>query len=104
MVFAITGRWKQPLLLHILSQGFQRIRSYGLLANRHRSKSLETCRRLLEVPLPSDGVVPSDREDAKEVDPWRPRCKVCEEGLLIAIETLAAVPEAQAGPGTRAAP
>ncbi len=64
----------------------------------------ETARTLRQVSLPSGGVAPSDREDAEEENTWRPRCRVCEEGLLIAIETLAAVPKSQAGPGTRAPP
>ena len=37
-------------LLHVLPNGFQRIRYYGFLANRHRAKKLALCRRLLHVP------------------------------------------------------
>lgn len=33
-------------LLHILPDGFQRIRHYGLLGNRHRAAKLARCRRL----------------------------------------------------------
>ena len=36
-------------LLHVLPSGFQRIRSYGFLANRYRQIKLELCRKLLEV-------------------------------------------------------
>ncbi len=36
-------------LLHVLPDGFMRIRHYGYLANRHRREKLETCRRLLGV-------------------------------------------------------
>ncbi len=35
-------------LLHVLPPGFQRIRHYGLLANRHREVKLEHCRQLLQ--------------------------------------------------------
>ena len=39
-------------LLHVLPDGFMRIRHYGYLANRHRQRKLETCRRLeSEFPL-----------------------------------------------------
>jgi len=36
-------------LLHVLPNGFQRIRHYGLLGNRHRAKNLARCRALLGV-------------------------------------------------------
>ena len=45
-------------LLHILPKGFQRIRHYGLLANRHRKQLLDLCRS----HLPVDSVLPA-RDD-----------------------------------------
>ena len=39
-------------LLHVLPSGLQRIRHYGLLANRHRAEKLVRCRQLLAVPAP----------------------------------------------------
>jgi hypothetical protein len=39
-------------LLHVLPTGFQRIRHYGLLANRHREVKLDHCRQLLAAPAP----------------------------------------------------
>jgi hypothetical protein len=39
-------------LLHVLPSGFQRIRHYGLLANRYREVKLERCRQLLVAPAP----------------------------------------------------
>ena len=71
-------------LQHVLPRGFQRIRYYGLLANRYRRESLERCRQLLgvgpsneldetsEVSTPVDGSVE---------DPVK--CPVCEVGRLI---------------------
>jgi hypothetical protein len=41
-------------LLHAVPSGFMRIRHFGLLANRCRSRNLETCRRLLSVPSLAD--------------------------------------------------
>ncbi len=38
-------------LLHVLPDGFHRIRHYGFLANGHRAARLEQCRR--QRPLPS---------------------------------------------------
>jgi hypothetical protein len=39
-------------LLHVLPRGFQRIRHYGLLANRNRVENLARCRELLAMPEP----------------------------------------------------
>lgn len=39
-------------LLHVLPRGFQRIRHYGLLANRYRQIKLDRCRQLLAAPAP----------------------------------------------------
>jgi len=39
-------------LQHTLPSGFQRIRQYGLLANKHRRDKLALCRTLLDTPPP----------------------------------------------------
>ena len=39
-------------LLHVLPDGFHRIRHYGYLANGHRAAKLAQCRRLLTAPPP----------------------------------------------------
>src|SRR6266511_5851450 len=39
-------------LLHVLPNGFQRIRYYGLLGNRYRKEKLNHCRRLLGMHTP----------------------------------------------------
>jgi hypothetical protein len=36
-------------LLHVLPEGFQRIRYYGFLANRHREQKLARCRELVAI-------------------------------------------------------
>jgi hypothetical protein len=42
------GRIHPPLLaLHIVYEGFHRIRYYGFLGNRHRKEKLEQCRHAL---------------------------------------------------------
>ena len=40
-------------LLHVLPDGFQRIRYYGFLANRYREQKLARCRELLGMPTPN---------------------------------------------------
>jgi Putative transposase len=49
-------------LLHVLPEGFQRIRYYGFLANRYREEKLARCRELLDMPAPE----PPALEGAKE--------------------------------------
>ena len=48
-------------LLHVLPDGFQRIRYYGFLGNRYRQEKLDQCRRLLGMPMP-------DRADPTPVE------------------------------------
>lgn len=40
-------------LLHVLPDGFHRIRHYGFLANGRRAASLALCRHLLQAPAPA---------------------------------------------------
>ena len=47
-------------LLHVLPRGFQRIRQFGLLANRRRRKQLARCRELLGTAAPATEPSPSD--------------------------------------------
>jgi hypothetical protein len=55
-----TDEFIRRFLLHVLPRGFQRIRQFGLLANRRRRHQLARCRQLLgqasqaTEPLPSD--------------------------------------------------
>ena len=47
------GEFMRRFLLHVLPDGFHRIRHYGLFANGHRADKLALCRRLLDVPAAS---------------------------------------------------
>ena len=47
-----TDEFIRRFLLHVLPEGFQRIRYYGFLANRHREQKLARCRQLLAMPQP----------------------------------------------------
>jgi Putative transposase len=49
-------------LLHVLLEGFQRIRYYGFLGNRYREQKLAHCRKLLGMPSPE----PAALEAAKD--------------------------------------
>ena len=50
------GEFMRRFLLHVLPDGFHRIRHYGLFANGHRAAMIARCRELLDVPpTPADG-------------------------------------------------
>ena len=70
-------------LLHVLPDGFQRIRSFGFLANRHRHANLELCRRLLAHPL-SDLLPPPAvcRQPPLTLVAPPPRCLHCGAALV----------------------
>jgi hypothetical protein len=79
-------------LLHVLPSGFQRIRYYGLLGNRHRAAKLAQCRRLLGMSAPSADATTSvpaadhrDRVEALTGISLR-RCPLCQVGHMILID------------------
>jgi hypothetical protein len=78
-------------LLHVLPDGFQRIRHYGFLANGHRRAKLAAIRRLLAVPPPPTASTGSDEPTAREPGEPGPPCPCC-GGVMTLIEVL---------PGTR---
>ena len=54
------GEFIRRFLLHVLPNGFRRIRHFGFLANAHRSAKLAVIRGLLEVPEPVRAREPVD--------------------------------------------
>jgi hypothetical protein len=79
-------------LLHVLPRGFQRIRYFGLLGNRHRRERLMRCRSLLGTPSApvvsgSPRVDYRDRYHAVTGRSLRV-CPFCRHGHLIVIEIL----------------
>jgi hypothetical protein len=79
-------------LLHVLPEGFQRIRYYGFLANRYREQKLAHCRELLDMPArepPKLDGAKDYRERYEELSGcslWQ--CPVCHKGRMLAIEIL----------------
>jgi hypothetical protein len=53
-------------LLHVLPDGFHRIRHYGYLANGGRVAKLAYCRRLLAAPEPAPPAVAADYRERYE--------------------------------------
>jgi hypothetical protein len=76
-------------LLHIVPDGFVRIRHFGLLANRRRAAALARCRGLLAHAPP-----PVDRPESVREIMLRltgidiERCPVCQQGRLHQVERL----------------
>jgi Putative transposase len=94
------------LLLHVLPTGFQRIRHYGLLANRHRQAKLALCRQLLGTGPATEPEFAEEKREFREsrssITPTRV-CPVCGAGRMIVIKELPPMPagaEAREGIGT----
>jgi putative transposase/transposase-like zinc-binding protein len=72
-----TGEFIRRFLLHVLPDGFHRIRNYGLLANGHRAEKLALCRKLLDVPSTPADRTSDDDDDPDAPDDKRPPCPCC---------------------------
>jgi hypothetical protein len=83
-------------LIHVLPEGFQRIRYYGFLSNRYRAEKLALCRQLLGMPI----VDPETNPGAQPVDydyqtlyekltASLRQCPICRQGRMVVVETLA---------------
>ncbi len=82
-------------LLHVLPDGFQRIRHYGFLGNRHRQAKLALCRQLLAVALdPPMSCTPAlDYRARYELLTGRSleSCPMCAQGRMVQVEILPAL-------------
>jgi len=82
-------------LLHIVPDGFVRIRHFGFLANRRRATALAQCRVLLAQAPPTAEPPESVRDLLLRVIGLDiERCPVCQQGLLRQVELLAPAPAA----------
>ena len=79
-------------LLHVLPDGFQRIRHYGLLGNRHRAENLARCRALLAILVPIPQPEPDYRDRRRQLSGQDPlRCPQCKTGQMVRIAILVPV-------------
>ena len=86
-----TDEFIRRFLLHVLPEGFHRIRYYGFLGNRYRAQKLARCRELLGMPVPEPSRAPSakdyrDRYEDLTGHSLR-QCPACRQGQMIIIET-----------------
>jgi hypothetical protein len=79
-------------LLHVLPDGLQRIRYYGLLGNRYRQQKLAHCRELLGMAPPVDAPAPVDYRDQHEqlTGSSLRECPVCHRGRMVMVEIVTA--------------
>jgi hypothetical protein len=83
-------------LLHVLPEGFQRIRYYGFLANRYREQKLARCRELLGMPAPEPAASETSKDYSERYEEltgfslWE--CPVCHQGRMLVIQIFAAKP------------
>jgi hypothetical protein len=94
VVEADADEFLRRFLLHVVPDGFVRIRHFGLLANRHRTATIARCRaRLAQPPLPPPDPPESVRDlmlRGAGVDVEL--CPVCHLGVLRRIEYLPPAP------------
>ena len=79
-------------LLHVLPDGFQRIRYYGFLGNRYRKQKLDQCRRLLGMP---NGTEPTNTAEKDYQDYYEEltgislrQCPECKQGRMTMVQIL----------------
>ena len=79
-------------LLHVLPEGFQRIRYYGFLANRHREQKLARCRQLLAMLQPEatdEAAVRDYRDQYRQLTGASlTDCPACQRGHMVIFEVL----------------
>ena len=79
-------------LLHVLPEGFQRIRYYGFLANRYREQKLARCRDLLGMPAPEPAASEASKDYRERYEELTgcslSQCPVCHQGRMLVIEIL----------------
>ena len=75
-------------LIHVLPDGFHRIRHYGLFANGNRANNIALARRLLGAPDPARWSADADRADGGHEHEECNICPCC-GGRMVIVETFA---------------
>ena len=83
-----THEFIRRFLIHVLPDGFHRIRYYGLLASTTRAHNIARARELLNVPAPERESSNAASADASEPQTLSHACPCC-KGRMIIIETFA---------------
>jgi hypothetical protein len=83
-------RFIRRFLLHVLPDGFMRIRHFGFLANRSKKQALTQCRKLLKLDpaLPQSPILSAKDLLVKITGVDLSRCPSCHEGTMIVVADL----------------
>jgi len=97
------AEFMRRFLLHVLPDGFHRIRHYRLLANVGRRQNLTRIRELLAVSSPGSEADRSTEAALSRSEPPTFVCPCCGAAMIV-IETLARIPAIRAPPVQICAP
>jgi hypothetical protein len=86
MMTLATDEFIRRFLIHVLPDGFHRIRHYGLFANGGRAENIARARHLLDVPAPPRAPTAADGSGDSEPQALSHPCPCC-GGRMIIIET-----------------
>jgi hypothetical protein len=85
------GEFIRRFLIHVLPDGFHRIRYFGFLGNCQRARKLALCRKLLGMAPPETAGPPVDYRDRFEALTGRSlrECPHCRTGVMVVIDSIA---------------
>jgi hypothetical protein len=84
------GEFIRRFLIHVLPDGFHRIRYFGFLGNSHRARKLERCRKLLGMARAAPSEPSADHRDRFEEVIGRSlrECPHCHTGTMVVIDSI----------------
>jgi len=96
------GEFMRRFLIHVLPDGFHRIRYFGFLGNCQRARKLALCRELLGMAPPGPADPKADYRDRFEALTGRSlrECPHCRTGVMVVIDSIARFTTCQVVPDT----
>jgi hypothetical protein len=96
------GEFMRRFLIHVLPDGFHRIRYFGFLGNCQRARKLALCRKLLEMAPPGPADPAADFRDRFEALTGRSlrECPHCRTGIMVVVDSFARFTICQPVPDT----
>jgi hypothetical protein len=81
------GEFIRRFLLHVLPEGFMKIRHFGFLSNRHKKKNVQLCRELIgdNTPMPARAKKTAGELMLELTGIDITRCPCCREGTMTII-------------------